>query len=146
MKSEIKKFVIKEVPKCLFILLLFSFTNAQVEPKLSLPLPMDDEMVCGLTQPPLILLDVSIWSSEKGYLNYFTYEDFEVYNEEEKLQDIEFFKFDELKNHYTIGFIQEDELLGFKWKDIKVKLKLSKEKKKNFGEVSITVQKGYTSK
>ena len=144
------KLLIKRTLKYLFILLLFTVANAQEKSHSPISPPEDDaEIVCGLLSPLLIQLDVSVWSGQKGYLNNLTDKDFEVF-EKEKLRDIEFFKFNEEKNQYTIGFYQEDLEQNLqqeiKEQDIKVKLKLSKEEEKAFEKISITVQKIYLSK
>ena len=129
-------------------LILFSISAVKAQEPIASPTPPvvtdENDMVCHLTDPPLVQLDVSVWSSKKGDLKDLTYKVFEVYDKKE-LQDIVFFIFDELKNQYVIGFYQKDYLQDNKWRNIKVKVKLSKEKRKNYGKISVKAQNGYYS-
>ena len=135
------KFRIKGILLGLFMLFSFSVINAQEERSLPIP-PVEDEWECGLTDPPLVQFNVLVWSSKKGYLKDLTYKDFEVYDEKE-LQDIEYFTFDESTNQYVMGFSQKYYVLDNKWHNLKVKIKLSAKKKKDYGKISVLAQKGY---
>ncbi|MEP7036870.1 MAG: hypothetical protein ABI891_00875 [Acidobacteriota bacterium] len=128
----------------LFLLLLFSFSVIEAQEKSDLPISpiVDDEWECGLTDPPLVEINVSAWSSKKGDLKDLNYKDFEVYDEKE-FREIEYFKFDELKNQYTIGFHQDEYIPIDKWRNVKVKIKLSEKMRKDYGKISVRAQKGY---
>ncbi len=140
MKIQISKILL-----CLFI--IFSCFVIKAQEKTDLPIPplVDDEWECGLTATPLVEIYVSVLSSKKGNLKNLTYKDFEVYDEKE-IREIEFFKYDELKNQYKIGFFQDENISENSWRNVKIKLKLSKEKTKDFGKISIKAQKGYFQK
>lgn len=81
----------------LFIIFLFSVVYAQ-QPQTS-PTPSKsedkDNFDCGLVTPEQVKFNLSVWSSNKGYLKGLNYKNFEVYDGKEK-QDIE-------------GFSQKDE-------------------------------------
>ena len=51
---------------------------------------------------------------------------------------------DELRNQYVIGFSANDQI-SKKWHDIKVKVNLPKEKKKELGRVYVRAANGYYS-
>lgn len=129
----------------LCLLTLFLIAGIKAQESSSLPFPPtinnDEEFNCGLRDPELIQFKVTIESSKKGYLKNLTYEDFEIYDEE-ALQ-IEFFKFDEVTNQYLIAFIQPDFITDKKWRDVKIKIKLSAEKRKEYGKIIVRGQKGY---
>ncbi len=50
---------------------------------------------------------------------------------------------DELNNQYSIGYILNDLNFKEKWRDIEVKIKLPKEKRKILGNIYVRAQKGY---
>ena len=79
-----------QIEKILFILLIFSFPffNISAQEKQISPVQNED---CGLTDAPLVQLNVSVSSSKSGYLKDLTYKDFEIYDGKER-QEIEFFK------------------------------------------------------
>ena len=136
---------IKEILLCLFIFFFVLAVKGQEPIDLSLPVPSeDDQTVCGLTTFAFAEINVSVWSRKKGYLKDLTYKDFRVYDEKE-LQEIEYFKFDELKNQYTIGFHQKYFIPDDKWRDLKVKVKLPEVKKKHYGKIFVRAQNGYYS-
>lgn len=140
------KFRFKEILFCLLILFSISVVKSQ-EPTASPTPPIvvdEDNVGCVLPEIPLVQLEVSVWSSKKGDIKDLIYKDFKVYDENE-LREIEFFKFDEAKNQYVIGFSQKDYMPDNKWHDIKVKVKLSTEKRKNYGKISVKAQNGYYS-
>ena len=97
----------------------------------------------SITDPAPVnaFLNILVRSNKNGYLRNLTYKDFEVYIEKE-LQEIEFFTFDKTKNQYILGFYKEN-FRGNKWYNVKIKLKLSIEKKKDYGKISVKTQKGY---
>jgi hypothetical protein len=130
------RFGFKEILLCLFILCAISVTAKAQEanPRPTPPVTADEDD-CGLTTPEMIWVGVSVWSNRMGYLKDLTYKDFEVY-EENELQEIEFFIFDEAKNQFVIGFHQKDFIPDDKRRDVKVKVKLSKENV--YGEITVT--------
>ena len=124
-------------------LLLFSIIKAQENNNSSISVPMEDDFECGLVSSPLIQINVSVWSNKGGYLKNLTYKDFEVYDEK-VLQVAEFFKFDELKNQFTIGFYPTIFTLSDnKWRNVKIRVKLSTEKRKKYGKIFVSGQNGY---
>ena len=138
MNSKIKNSLI-------WLLLLSSFVNIKAQKKADSPIlsSSDNDSECGLISPPLIEITVSVRSSKKGELKKLTYKDFEVYDEK-MLQIIESFKFDESKRQYSIGFYPiVSPLKDNKRHDVKIKIKLSAEKKKEYGKVFVSGQKGY---
>ncbi len=135
---------IKEILLCLLLLFSFSAIKAQEKTDLLVLPIVDDEWECALTDTPLVEIIVSVWSNKMGELKNLTYKDFEVYDEKE-LRQIEFFKFDELKNQYTIGFFQDENIPDNEWRNLKVNIKLSEKIKKDYGEISVKAQKGYYS-
>ncbi len=138
------QFKIKEILLCLLLLFSFSAIKAQEETDLPSPPIVDDEWECGLINPPLVEINVSVWSSKKGDLKGLNYKDFEVYDEKE-FREIEYFKFNELKNQYTIGFHQDEYIPNDKWRNVKVKIKLSEKMRKDYGKILVRAQKGYYS-
>lgn len=122
----------------------FSFSVIKAQEKADLPVSpiIDDEWECGLINPPLVEINVSVWSNKKGDLKDLNYKDFEVYDEKE-FREIEYFKFNELKNQCTIGFHQNEYIPIDKWRNVKVKIKLSEKIKKDYGKISVRAQKGY---
>ena len=137
------KFRIKGI--LLVLLLLFVTSAVKAQEPITSPTPplLTDEDSGGGTPTDLIVLNVSVQSRKKGYLKDLTYKDFEVYDEKE-LQEIEFFTFDETKNQYILGFYKED-FTDNKWHNLKVKIKLSKEKQRIYGKISVTASKEYYS-
>lgn len=123
----------------LWLLIFLSLSNINAQKERSLP---KDEDSWGYIETCLVVLNVSVQSSKKGFLKDLTYKDFKIYDDK-KLKEIEFFKLDELKNQYLVGFYPKDCVLGDKWHDVKVKL-LNK-KKKNYGKISVKAQDGYYS-
>jgi hypothetical protein len=102
----------------------------------------DDEMVCGL-HSDLVNIEVSVWSERAGYIKDLTEKDFIVY-EEKTAQSIEFFLFDEQTNRYSIGYYPEiDFSFDQKWRKVEIKVNLSKEKKREYGEVTVSGTNGY---
>ena len=141
------KFVIREVLLCLMAFLVNSSVKAQ-EP-IVLPTPPiqseSEDRLCSFINPPLVEIDVSVSSGRKSSLKDLTYKNFEIYDEKE-FREIVFFKFDKLKNQYTIGFYQDEYIPENKWRNVKIKLNLSKEKKKDYGKIFVKAQKGYYPK
>ena len=74
----------------LFILLLFSFSFFYISAQEKQNSPVQNED-CGLTDLPLVQLNVSVSSSKNGYLKDLTDKDFEIYDGKER-QEIEYFK------------------------------------------------------
>ena len=140
MRFGIDKFLLS------FLMLFFCFgINAQEKTNLPIPLPANDEWECALTDTPLVELYISVSSNRKGDLKDLTRKNF-VVDDEKEIRAIEFFKFDELKNQYIIGFFKDDNIPENKWRSVEIKLKLSKEKKKDYGKISVKAQKGYYQK
>ncbi len=123
----------------LFSLVFLSFAAVKAQQTVPTTANEDDEFVCGLKSPELIQIKVSV-SGRSGDLSHLSYKDFVVYDER-KRQEIVFFKFDELKNQYTIGFYKPEFILNNNWH--KVKVKLSAEKKKEYGKIFVSGQNGY---
>ena len=128
------------IKKAILLLLLFSSlfaANAQQKSNLSVTQTVkeDNEFDCGLTEPDITQVEVSV-NNEKGVLRNLTYKDFVVYDEKE-MRDIIFFVFDEKIMRYKIGFYQNS---NNKRRDVKVKLKLSVEKRKEYGKIFVSGQ------
>jgi hypothetical protein len=135
------RFVIKEILLCLLMLCALSMTaKAQQSNPLPTPPMTEDEDVCGLTDSDMIWTAVSVWSNRMAYLKDLTYRDFEVYFENEP-QEIEFFEFEEQSNRYIIGFHEKYFLPDDRRRDVKIKVKLSKEKADEYGEMIVTQSK-----
>jgi len=106
------------------------------------PTPVDEEEIgCGL-RTELVVINVWVMSSKKGFLRNLTYKNFEIYDEKTR-REVEFFSFDGQSNQYIIAFYPEDYALDNKWREVKVKVKLSAEEKKEFGKTSVSGQTGY---
>ena len=120
-------------------LILFFFItaiNAQKADELPLETSEDDGTVCGLLSPVVVTVSFSVINSKNEYLKNLTYKDFEIY-ENNTLQLIEFFKFDELKNQYLLGIFKEDPIKADKNRGAKIEVKLTKEKEKFYGNIVI---------
>ena len=118
------------------MLLLFCAINAQ-ESKSPLPstaeIQVAEDEQCIRRYSPLVVISFSALNGSK-YIKNLTSKDLEVY-EEDKIQRIEFFKFDELENQYKLGFLQEDLIYADKNREVKVKLK--KEIKEHYGNIVV---------
>jgi|SRR5215204_614413 len=126
--------------KCLFGLILSLFLASAVITAQPPAANEDDEFGCGL-RTELVVAKVWVTSSKKGFLKDLTDKNFEVYDEK-TLRKIDFFNFDEETNQYIIAFYNED-YLDDKWHEVKVEVKLSADKKKEYGEVTVSVTDGY---
>ena len=136
--------------KLLFIsFLFFSFSvfTAKAQTPVASPTPpveIEDEFGCGLRQLPISQFDVSVKDSADNSLDDLTYKDFKVYDEK-RIYEIEFFIFHKLKNQYVIGVYEDAYGNGSDWRNLKIKLQLSKEKKENYGKAFIEASKAYRS-
>ena len=128
----------KAISLCL--LMVFSYCVGKAQEKTGLPASSpaaeEDEIVCGLTRPLLIRISFSAWSSKKGYLKNLTSGDFEVY-ERNEMQEVDSFIFDESKNRYLIAFYPTRDKADFEKYDVKIKVKLSKQSRKEYGKISV---------
>ncbi len=130
----------------LCLLLFFSFYVVEAQENIDLPIQssLEEGVLCVIPYKKFVELNVSVSSDKKGDLKDLIYKDFEVYDEKE-LQEITYFKFDELKKQYTIGFYPKYLTSDDEWRNVKVKIKLSQKKKKDYGKISVKAQKGYYS-
>ena len=92
----------------------------------------------------MVIVSFSVWSGKKGYLKNLTAKDFEVYDREEE-QEIDSVVFDELNNRYFIEFYEKDAPSSFekqdvKIHDVKIKVKLSKQSRRDYGEITVMLQ------
>ena len=138
--------------KILLLFLLMVFLIAALEAQVpcrnspSLTISDKDDLTSHGIRTDLIVSIVSIQSNKKGCLRYLTDKNFEIYDENEK-QEIVIFGFDKSTDKYYIGFYPKVfNLLDDKWHNVKIKLKLPKEKKKDYGKISVKAQKGYYPK
>ncbi|HEX8370180.1 MAG TPA: hypothetical protein VF604_16655 [Pyrinomonadaceae bacterium] len=84
----------------------------------------------------IIQFKFSVRSNKKGYLENLTDKDFEVY-ERKEIQEIDFLSFDESKNQYIVAFYEKEppaDSKPHKLKKLKVKVKMSKEGRKDYGK------------
>ena len=127
----------------IFCIFLSGFTVKAQTPVVSSapPVESEDEFVCGLKQSSIIQFDVSVTDRKNNFLEGLTYKDFEVFCEKE-VYEIEFFKFDELKNQYVIGVREDDFNNKSDWSNVKIKLK-SRDEKENYGKFFVRVSKAY---
>lgn len=119
----------------LFVFLLTALVSGQAKTQNESGIIVDP-------MPVTVFFNISVWSSKKGYLRSLTYKDFEIYDEKVS-QRIIFFKFDELTNQYTIGFYPEVSPSEEKWRDVKIKVKLAAEQRKDYGKIFVRGQKRY---
>jgi len=114
-----------------FLLLTLVLVNGLVIAQQPKPSPSpSDEFECGLTDPPLIKLYVSVWNRrENVYVTNLNYTDFEIADERRTLQQIDYFirptdesKSEEAVQHYVLGFTIDD-FKKHKWRNIKIRLK-----------------------
>lgn len=134
------KFSIKEIVLGLFI--LFSICAIKAQERNLLPSPSAENGTdCVLfVDSKIVRINFSVWSNKGGYLKNLTQKDFEIYDENE-FKKIEFFEFDKLKNQYSIEYLQSNSVKDNEWRDLKIRL--SEDKKRNFGKVIINSPKGY---
>ena len=93
----------------------------------------------------LININVWVWSSKKGYLTDLTADNFVIYDKKVR-QKIEFCLFNEPTNQYHVSFYPNVTVPDDTWHDVKVKVKLSAEKKKEYGKIFVRATNGYYSK
>jgi hypothetical protein len=130
MRSRKKGFLL-----ILFILFLTALASGQEKTQ-------NDGDIIADPAPVTVFFNISVWSSRKGYLKNLTYKDFEVYDEKVS-QRIEFFIFDELTNQYTIGFYPDVYPSEEKWHNVKIKVNLSSEQRKEYGKIFVRGQNRY---
>ncbi|HEX8734528.1 MAG TPA: hypothetical protein VF721_04345 [Pyrinomonadaceae bacterium] len=133
----------KAISLCLLV--FFSCCVAQAQEKNDLPTSAEDENECVLkVSSSMVIVSFSVWSGKKGYLKNLTAKDFEVYDREEE-QEIDSVVFDELNNRYFIEFYEKDAPSSFekqdvKIHDVKIKVKLSKQSRRDYGEITVMLQ------
>ena len=88
----------------------------------------------------LVNLKVSVKSNKKGYLENLTSKNFEIYDAK-TLQKIEILNFDESTNQYDIGYIPDIPAKDEKRREVRLKIKLSAEEKKEYGKIIVNRQK-----
>lgn len=132
---RIMKSKTKAISLCLLIVFSCAVTKAQE--KTGEPICKDDEIRCAHRYLiTLIQVSFSVRSSKKGYLKNLTYKDFEVY-ERSEIQEIDYFIFDKSKNRYVIGFYPTKDKTDSEKYDVKIKVKLSKRSREEYGKISV---------
>jgi hypothetical protein len=136
----------KAISLCLLV--FFSCCVAKAQEKNDLPASSpaaEVDVTCALKiSTSLVTVGFSVWSGKKSYLKNLTAKDFAVYYGEEE-REIHSVVFDELNNRYFIEFYEEDSALGLekhdvKIQDVKIQVKLSKQSRKDYGEITVMLQ------
>lgn len=74
----------------LILTVLLCVSAAEAQKTVVSPTPLTEDEECGLTRPELAMLNVSVWSKNKGYLTDLTLKDFEIFDGKDK-EVIEYF-------------------------------------------------------